>query len=654
MPTQKKLAQILFGAPRDPLNREARHSLALIAFFAWIGMGADGLSSANYGPEEAFLALGSHTQLAIFLAIATAVTVFIISLAYMQVIDLFPNGGGGYRVATDLLGPKAGLVSGSALIIDYVLTIAISIASGVDALFSLIGSEAQLYKVPMAIFLILVLTFLNLRGMKESIKILMPIFLGFVITHVGLILYGVLSHFDGVGQLVPDAIDETREWCEDTGWLAVLAVFLKAFSLGGGTYTGLEAVSNNVNTLAQPRARTGKVTMIMVAFSLAFMAAGIIMLYLLWGVQKVEGETLNATVFKLLIAEWQIAGHSITTPVLILVQLCAAGLLFVAGNTGFLAGPNVLANMANDRWMPSFFSALSSRLVTKNGVVLMGIAAIGAIIITQGKVSVLVVLYSINVFLTFTLSLLGLSRYWVSKRPKGQHWPVKLVIAFIGLVVCGSILIVTTVEKFHDGGWMTILITSLTVFLGYSIKQHYLGVQKKLALADELFCIEEEKKCDNVPEIEHGKPTAVLLVKDSQASAMHTLLWIMRLFPGVYRNFIFVSVGEMDSEHYNLEDKFASRRHKLKSILKRITRYCHNKGFGAEYYIDYSIDAVDKLAELCELVMDKYPNAVFFSSKLIFDDENIFTQLLHNQTAYILQRRLHVLGRNMIVMPMKI
>lgn len=654
MPTQKRLAQFFFGAPRDPLNRDTRHSLALIAFFAWIGMGADGLSSANYGPEEAFLALGSHTQLAIFLAIATAVTVFIISLAYMQVIDLFPNGGGGYRVATDLLGPKAGLVSGSALIIDYVLTIAISIASGVDALFSLIGPEALMYKVPIAILLIILLTFLNLRGMKESIKLLMPIFLGFVITHVGLILYGVFSHIDGVGHLIPNAVNETRDWCEETSKFAVLAVFLKAFSLGGGTYTGLEAVSNNVNTLAQPRARTGKITMVMVAFSLAFMAAGIIMLYLLWGVNKVEGQTLNATVFRILMEDWELFGYDITTPVLIIVQLCAAGLLFVAGNTGFLAGPNVLANMANDRWMPSFFSALSSRLVTKNGVVLMGVAAIGAILITSGQVSVLVVLYSINVFLTFTLSLLGLSKHWVMRRPKGQSWFIKLVIALLGLMVCASILVVTTIEKFHDGGWMTILITSLTIMLGYTIKRHYVGVQKKLALADELFAIEEEKKCDKVPEIEHGKPTAVLLVKDSQASAMHTLFWIMRLFPGVYRNFIFVSVGEVDSEHYNLEDKFTDRRHKLKSILKRITRYCHNKGYGAEYYIDYSIDVVDKLAELCELVMDKYPNAVFFSSKLIFDHENIFTQLLHNQTAYILQRRLHVMGRNMIIMPMKI
>lgn len=654
MPNSKAISRFLFGPPRDPLSRETRSHIALIAFFAWIGMGADGISSSNYGPEEAFLALGTHTQLAIFLAMASAATVFIISLSYMQVIDLFPNGGGGYRVATDLLGARAGLISGSALIIDYVLTIAISIASAVDAIFSLIPLGYHIYKVPTAIALIMVLIFMNLRGMKESIKILMPIFLGFMISHVGLILYGILSHYDGVGRLVPDAVAETQSWSQEVGWIAVLAVFLKAFSLGGGTYTGLEAVSNNVNTLAEPRKRTGKITMVLVAFSLAFMAAGIIMMYLLWDVQKVTGETLNATAFKTMTGDWALFGFPVGGVIIVVVQLLAAGLLFVAGNTGFLSGPNVLANMANDRWMPSLFSSLSSRLVTKNGIVVMGISAIGAILITGGHVSMLVVLYSINVFLTFTLSLTGLSKYWITRRPKGQRWPLKLLISSIGTIVCGSILIVTTVEKFDTGGWITLLITSITIFIGYSIKRHYLAVKQKLKLADELFAIEDGKACLDIPEIEPGKPTAVLLVNDSQSSAMHTLLWIMRLFPGVYRNFIFVSVGEVDSEHFIQEDKFTSRRAGIKQILKKITRYCHNKGYGSEYYIDYSTDVVDKLTELCIQVMDKYPNAVFFASKLIFENENIMTQILHNQTSYLMQRRLHALGRNMIVMPMKV
>src|SRR5256886_5051926 len=132
-----KLRQKLFGKPLDPLDTKTRRHIALVAFFAWVGLGADGISSSCYGPEEAFRALGEHTDLGLYLALATAATVFIIALAYNQVIELFPTGGGGYRVATRLIGPYAGLVSGAALILDYVLTVSISIASGVDALFSL-------------------------------------------------------------------------------------------------------------------------------------------------------------------------------------------------------------------------------------------------------------------------------------------------------------------------------------------------------------------------------------------------------------------------------------------------------------------------------------------------------------------------------------
>ncbi|HAS85579.1 MAG TPA: amino acid transporter, partial [Candidatus Competibacteraceae bacterium] len=265
MPSFDKFREVLLGKPYDPLNPEIRHNLALVAFLAWIGLGADGLSSSCYGPEEAFLALGHYTHFGLYLAVATFLTVFIIALAYNQVIELFPSGGGGYKVATQLLGPRAGLLSGSALLVDYVLTIAISIASGVDALFSLLPPGAQAYKLVAEIGLIIVLIVLNLRGMKESIKVLLPIFLGFFFTHAFLIIYGIVAHAEGLPALIPDTINETRQLSEQMGWAFAAALFLRAYSLGGGTYTGLEAVSNNVNMLSEPRVRNGKYTMLYMA-----------------------------------------------------------------------------------------------------------------------------------------------------------------------------------------------------------------------------------------------------------------------------------------------------------------------------------------------------------------------------------------------------
>jgi amino acid transporter len=225
----ERIKRILLGDARDPMKKETRSHIALTAFFAWVGLGADGLSSSCYGPQEAFLALGIHSHLALYLAILTAITVFIISFAYNQVIELFPNGGGGYKMATQLLGPHMGVVAGSALIVDYVLTIVISIASGTDAFFSLLPYGAHVYKLKVEAFFILLLMFLNLRGMKESIKILVPIFLGFVFTHAFMIIYGIVGHGSQLPILVKDAIHDSHMLGMKEGTLFVVALVLRAY-----------------------------------------------------------------------------------------------------------------------------------------------------------------------------------------------------------------------------------------------------------------------------------------------------------------------------------------------------------------------------------------------------------------------------------------
>src|SRR5439155_690839 len=470
----------------DPLSQKTRQHIALAAFLAWVGLGADGLSSSAYGPEEAFRALGAHTHLGLFMAIATAATVFIISLGYNQVIELFPTGGGGYRVATSLIGPRAGLVSGAALIVDYVLTIAISIASGVDALFSLLPTSASALKLATEMVLTAALLMLNLRGMKESIRILLPIFLGFFVSHAMLIVYGILGHAHGLTLVWPETLEDTRKLTHDIGWVAALSLFLRAYSLGAGTYTGIEAVSNNVHTLREPRVRTGKLTMFYMAASLAFTAGGIILLYLLWNAQPVEGQTLNAVVFGTIIGSFGF-GQEFNHAALLLVLVTEAGLLFVAANTGFLGGPSVLSNMAADSWLPHQFRHLSTRLVTQNGILIMGLAALVILLWTRGSVDLLVVLYSINVFLTFSLSLLGLCIYWWRARATDRRWHYRLVLSALGLIVTGGILAVTLVEKFGEGGWVTVLITSLVIVLCLAIYRHFDAVKSRLKEVDQIF-----------------------------------------------------------------------------------------------------------------------------------------------------------------------
>ncbi len=649
----KKLHHVVFGPPKDIFQKDTRKHIALVAFMAWVGLGADGLSSSAYGPAEAYLALADHTELAIFLAIMTAITVFIIAMAYTQVIDLFPDGGGGYRVASRLIHPKAGLVSGSALIIDYVLTLTISVAGGVDAVFSMLPVTWQPYKVPVGCLIILLLMYFNLRGMKESINILMPIFLGFVISHLLIVVYGIAVHADGLPHLVPKAVDDANEMGESMGYFVMLALFLKAFSLGGGTYTGLEAVSNGVSTMAEPRAKTGKITMYYVAASLAFMAAGIICLYLLWQVTPVEGKTLNAVTYEAIIGDWVVAGLALGAFCVFFLLITEAGLLFVAANAGYIAGPLVLANMGADKWMPHFFSSLSSRLVTKNGILLIAMAGLAILLITNGDVSTLVVLYSINVFMTFSLTMLGLCIHWIKSRRHGA-WVWKFTVAALGLLVTSTILLVTVVEKFESGGWITIVTTSLLILLGYRIKKRYTMIDEKIHKIDELFAKGKESQCTNPPQMDHTQPTAVLIMHETTGSGMHTLLWILRLFPNIFKNFVFVSVGEVDNHSFAEEGKFNVLRKDVKNSLKYCVDYCHNHGFASTSFLSFGTDKLEKMTELTDQVAKEFPRAVFFTSKLLFDDENMFNQLLHNQNAYILQRRLHNKGFNMIILPMKV
>src|SRR5512136_280858 len=254
--------KLMLGGEKDVDDPRIFQRISLIAFFAWVGLGADGLSSANYGPPEAFLSLGVHRHLALYLALLTAITVITISASYSQIIELFPTGGGGYVVATKLLGPVFGLVSGCALVVDYMLTISISISSGVEAVLSFLPPAYFQHKLTFILLITLGLVLLNLRGVKESVATLTPIFILFFVSHAAIILYGIISHVSATPTLFVDTIRETRNGIQQIGLGAMAFILLRGYSLGAGTYTGIEAFSNGLQILRPPQFRTGKRTMI--------------------------------------------------------------------------------------------------------------------------------------------------------------------------------------------------------------------------------------------------------------------------------------------------------------------------------------------------------------------------------------------------------
>lgn len=623
------------------------HNLSLIAFFAWVGLGADGLSSSCYGPEEAFITLGQYTHLAILLAIAMAATVFILSASYSQIIELFPHGGGGYLVATKLIGPYSGLVSGCALLVDYVLTVAISIASSVDAIFSFLPVSFLPYKLFAAVFLLLVLITLNLRGIKESVLVLTPIFLTFVITHVILIIYGIVSHGSGLHGMVTDTIVETKAGIDSIGLFAMGFIFMRAFCLGGGTFTGIEAVSNSLHLLREPRVATGKRTMMYMAFSLAFTAGGILINYLLNDVHHTPGMTLNAVLAHSLVDNWPFG------KVFFLVTLLSEGaLLLVAAQAGFLGGPGVMSNMSVDNWLPRRFKNLSDRLVVKDGILVIGVSALLMLLYTHASVRILVVMYSINVFLTFSLSQFGMVKHWVESRE--GDWLRKLAVSGTGFLVTAGILVMTSIIKFEEGGWVTILITGGFIGFCLLVKRHYGQTTRALRHLDEI--LTDLPLPEKGPDIkkDQAEPTAILMVTGYNGMGIHSFLAIHKSFPGYYKNFVFLSVGVIDTDRFKGVAEIEELKKTLKRDLDRYVDLANRMGFYAEAHMMMETDAAEGLEVLCQSVAPQWPRKMFFTGQLVFERETPWNRMLHNQTAFSLQRKLLFMGLEVVILPIRV
>ena len=650
----KKLKRFLLGAPRSVLDPAIHHNISLVALLAWVGLGADGLSSSAYGPDEAFRALGTHTYLAVALTLATALTVFIISFAYSRIIEHFPYGGGGYVVATRLLGPRFGVVSGSALLVDYILTISVSIAGGADQVFSVLPPEMARFKLLIEAAVIGIMVLLNLRGVKESVTVLTPIFALFLVTHAILIFGGIGSHLFAVPQVAAEVHSGFKTGLAALGMAGMLNLFMRAYAMGGGTYTGIEAVSNGLQIMREPKVETGKKTMLYMAVSLALTAGGIMLCYLLFHAAPEPGKTMNAVLLQRFAGDWQPFGLPLGHVYVVLTLAAEAGLLFVAAQAGFIDGPRVMSNMASDSWLPHGFAQLSDRLTMKNGVFLIGAASLATLFYTRGDITALVTMYSINVFLTFSLTELGMSRFWIRKRKKFPEWKHSLPIHLIGLCLCSTILTVVVIEKFRQGAWMTLVITSLLIGLCFWIHRHYEQVKKSLRRLEETIEGAASPTPGEPIPLRRHLPTAVMLVGRYGGLGIHGLLSVEQLFPKHFKNYIFVSVGVIDAAGMKGAEEVERVRERTKEGLERYVKLARGMGLTADYSMSVGIETLSEAETLCITIAESFPKSMFFANKLIFEDEKWFQRLLHNETAYQIQRRLQFAGLNSMVLSVRV
>ena len=661
----QRFKRVLLGRPKDLQDPHLFRHISLAAFLAWVGLGADGLSSSAYGPQEAFKNLGEHTYLAVFLAAATAFTVLIIAAAYSRVIEHFPFGGGGYVVASRLLGPRVGVVSGSALLIDYVLTISVSIAAGGDAVFSVLPNGAQWANVHVAglplklqveLATCALLVILNLRGVKESVKALMPIFVVFIATHAIMIATGIGLHLGRAHEVASEVSSGLSRGMSTLGLGGLALLFLRAYSLGGGTYTGIEAVSNGLQIMREPRVQTGKRTMAYMAISLAVTAGGIILCYLLLDIRYIDdNHTMNSLLAAKLAGSVRLLGLPVGAWFVFVALLSEALLLFVAAQAGFIDGPRVMANMAHDSWFPHRFSALSDRLTMQNGVLLMGGAGFFMLLYTGGKVDALVVMYSINVFLTFSLTQAAMLRYWLHRDTRAKHpdWARHLWIHVVGGVLCATILVITVFEKFREGGWITVLATGALIALCFSIKRHYNGVFQRLKRLDQILEALPRGPAPSLT-VDRKKPAAVLLVGGYSGLGIHSLLTVVKLFPRYFASVVFMTVGVVDSATFQGVDEVDRVHDQAEEDLKKYVDQARRMGLAADYRVGMGTEAVAGCVRLAEEIAQDFDRPIFFAGKLIFERERWFDRFLHNETAFAIQRRLQFAGLPMVVLPVRV
>lgn len=430
-------------------------------------LSSDALSSVAYGPEQILIVLMSVSTVAFWYSIPIAGFVLFLLLAlilsYRQIIFAYPHGGGAYIVSRENLGVNFGLVAGGSLLVDYILTVSVSVSAGTDAITSAIPNLHP-YKVIIACVLVAFLTVLNLRGITESASILAyPVYL-FVLALFILIGVGLFHIISG---------DVSPHLHEPIGTPVAgisLFILLRAFASGSSALTGVEAISNAIPNFKDSAPKNAAKTLVAMGLLLAILFTGIVFLAYYYGIGPKHDETVVS----------QIASQTFgRNGMYYFIQGTTALILVLAANTGYSAFPLLAYNLAKDKYLARMFTNRGDRLGYSNGIIFLGIASVILIIAFQGHTEKLIPLYAVGVFIPFTLSQTGMLVKWIREKPK--HWQTKLTINFVGALISFTVMMIFFITKFSQV-WAVLIFLPLLVFIFHTVKKHYDAVGPQLRI----------------------------------------------------------------------------------------------------------------------------------------------------------------------------
>lgn len=427
----------------------------------------DALSSIAYANQEIYIGLAVAGSAALGYSFSIALVIvgllIILSLSYYQTIRGYPSGGGSYIVARENLSTFLGLIAGAALLLDYLLVVAVSLSAAVAAIASAFPLLWE-YRVLLALFLLGLITVINLRGMRESGNIIaIPVY-GFLISYGAMLIFGFIQVMKGeltTGTYASIPASEPL----------TLFLLLHAFSTGCTALTGVEAISNGVPSFRSPESKNAGKTLIVMAVIMGALFLGSIGLTQLLGVAPTSQETILSALAR------QIFGNGILH---LIIQITTMGILLVAANTSFAGFPRVTSILAKDRFLPRQFMALGDRLVFSNGILFLAVASGFLIIAFNADTHKLVPLFAVGAFLAFSLSQAGMVFHWAKTREK--NWMIKALLNGIGAVLTTVTLLVVGFTKFIDGAWITIILIACLVLVFYKIRNHYEEIAHELTL----------------------------------------------------------------------------------------------------------------------------------------------------------------------------
>jgi amino acid transporter len=458
-----KLKHFLIG---DPLTLDKLEEEQIPKWKALAVLSSDALSSVAYATEEVLIALLTLSTAAMAwsmpMAVGVAILLLIITLSYQQTISAYPHGGGAYTVAKENLGETAGLVAGAALLIDYILTVSVSVSAGVENIGSAFPFILE-HKVIIGVLIILIMMALNLRGIRESSNIFAYPTYFFIFSIVLLIVVGFFKILTGGVQAQAPILHESYPEVP-------LFLLLRAFASGCSALTGIEAISNGVPIFKKPSQRNAKITMIWMSAILGIFFLGITLLAHVYGITPVHGQTVMSLLSR------SVFGDNF---LYYATQAAVALILLLAANTSYADFPRLSSLLAKDRFLPRQLSSIGDRLVFSNGIIGLTLAAVILIILFNGSTHLLIPLYAVGVFLSFTLSQAGMIIHHL--KIKEPHWRKGLIINAVGALTTFVVLVVITMTKFVHGAWIIVFLIPTLVFFFKQIKFHYVAVGHQLA-----------------------------------------------------------------------------------------------------------------------------------------------------------------------------